>query len=92
MDEFTYDGKEKSEFVEWTETNFDEVITQELKRHLSSKSVMPTDVLRVFRLSSAVIMATQHSSLAGLSVELSNDHNIDFEVWICKLKVMGHLL
>jgi len=92
LDEFTYDGKEKSEFVEWTETNFDEEITLELKRHLSSKSVMATDVLRVFRLSSAAIMATQHSSLAGLSVKLSNDRNIDFEVSICELKVIGHLL
>ena len=95
MDEFTYDGKEKSEFVEWTETNFDEEITLELKRHLSSKYVMPTDVLRVFRLSSAAIMATHHSCLAGLSVELSNDRIIDFEVLICELlcrKVMGHLL
>ena len=95
MDEFTYDGKEKSEFVEWTEKNFDEEITLELKRHLSSKSVMPTDVLLVFRLSSAAIMATQHSSLVGLSVKLSNDRIIDFEVSICELicrKVMGHLL
>ena len=40
-------------------------------------------------------MATQHSSLAGLSVELSNNRIIDFEVLICELiccKVMGHLL
>ena len=70
-------------------------ITLKLKRHLSSKSVMPTDVLRVFRLSSAVIMATKHSNLEGLYVELSNDRIIDFEMLICKLicrKVMGHLL
>jgi hypothetical protein len=35
--EFTYDGKEKAEFVEWTEKNIHEEIAVYLQRHLTSK-------------------------------------------------------
>ncbi len=45
--DFTYNGKPNSEFVEWTEKNIDEEITLYLQRHLSSKSIMPADVLHV---------------------------------------------
>ena len=93
--QFTYDGKEKSEFVEWTEKNLDKEITLELKRHLSSKSVMPTDVLRV-----QVVVGGDHGNTAfqfgaSVSVELSNDRIIDFEVSTCELicrKNTGRLL
>jgi len=94
--QFTYDGKEKSEFVEeWTEKYLDKEITLELKRHLSSKSVMPTDVLRV-----QVVVGGDHGNTsfqfgASVSVKLSDDHIINFKVSICKLicrKDTGHLL
>jgi hypothetical protein len=93
--QFTYDGKEKSEFVEWTEKNLDEEITLELKRHLSSKSVMPTDVLRV-----QVVVGGNHGDTAfqfgtSMSVKLSDVCIIYFEVSICELicrKDTGHLL
>ena len=93
--QFTYDGKEKSEFVEWTEKNLDEEITLELKRHLSSKSVMPTDVLCV-----QVVISGDHGNIAfqfgaSVSVELSDDCIIDFKVSICELtcrKDTGRLL
>ncbi len=73
----------------------DEEITLELKRHLSGKSVMPTDVLRV-----QVVIGGDHDDTAfqfgaSVSVELSDDRIIDFEVSICELicrKDTGHLL
>ena len=45
--EFTYDGKEKAEFVEWTEKNINNEITVYLQRHLASKSITPSEVVRV---------------------------------------------
>ena len=45
--EFTFEGKNKAEFVEWTEKNIDEEITLYLQRHLSSRSVQPSEVARV---------------------------------------------
>ncbi len=43
--DFTYDKKEKSEFVEWTEKFINKEICIYLQRHLSSKSVQPSDVV-----------------------------------------------
>jgi hypothetical protein len=82
--QFTYDGNKKSEFVEWTGKKSDEEITLELKRHLSSKSVMPADVLHV-----QVVVGGDHGDTAfqfgaSVSVELSDDRIIDFEVSICE--------
>jgi len=45
--EFTYDGKEKAEFFEWTEKNINDEITVYLQRHLNSKSITPSEVKRV---------------------------------------------
>ena len=45
--DFIYDDKKKAEFVEWTEKNIDEEITLYLQRHLSSRSVQPSDVASV---------------------------------------------
>ena len=75
--------------------NLDKEITLELKRHLSSKSVMPTDVLRV-----QVVVGGDHGDTAfqfgaSVSVKLSNNHIMDFEVSICELicrKDTGRLL
>ena len=73
----------------------DKEITLELKRHLSSKSVMPTNVLCV-----QVVIGGDHGNIAfrfgaSVSVELSNDRIIDFNVLICELicrKDTGRLL
>jgi hypothetical protein len=45
--EFTYDGKEKAEFIEWTEKNINEEITVYLQQHLTSKSIIPSEVVRI---------------------------------------------
>ena len=45
--QFTYDGKEKSETVQWMEKNIDNEIMIYLQRHLSSKSIDPCSVCRV---------------------------------------------
>ena len=45
--EFTYDGKEKGGFIEWTEKNINDEITVYLQRHLNSKSTTPSEVKRV---------------------------------------------
>jgi hypothetical protein len=42
--EFTFDGKEKAEFIEWTEKNINNKIEFYLQRHLTSKSIAPSDV------------------------------------------------
>jgi len=63
----------------------EEEITLELKRRLSSKSVMPTDVLRV-----QVVIGGDHGNTAfqfgtSVHIELSDDPIIDLDVSICKL-------
>ena len=63
----------------------DKEITLELKRHLSSKSVMPTDVLRV-----QVVVGGDHGNTTfqfgmSVSVKLSDGRIINFKVSICKL-------
>jgi hypothetical protein len=45
--ELLYDGKDKAEFVEWTEKDINDEITVYLQRHLTSKSVMPANIERV---------------------------------------------
>jgi hypothetical protein len=42
--EFNYDEKDKAEFVEWTEQNIHDEIVIYLQHHLTSKSIMPSDV------------------------------------------------
>ncbi len=92
---FTYDGKEKSEFVQWTEKNIDEDITMCLQRHLSSKSIQPCDVKHV-----QMVVGGDHGNTAfqfgaSVLVKLADNRNINFEVLLCKLiccKDTGRLL
>ncbi len=44
---FTYDGKENEEKIEWTEKNIDEEITMYLQRHLKSKAITPSNIERI---------------------------------------------
>jgi hypothetical protein len=93
--DFTYNGKEKSEFVKWTEKNIDEEIATYLQRHLSSKSVMPADVLCVHVVAGGNHGDTAFQFGASVLIILTNSSTIDFEVSTCKLiycKDTGHLL
>jgi hypothetical protein len=82
---FTYDGKEKSEFIQWTEKNIDKEITMYLQRHLSSKSIQPCNVKHV-----QMVVGGDHGNTtfqlgASVLVELADNRNINFEVLVCKL-------
>ena len=83
--EFTYDGKEKAEFIEWTEKNTNNEITVYLQWHLNSKSITPSEVKRV-----QVVVGGDHGDTAfqfgaSVSVDLIHDRIIDFEVSVCAL-------
>jgi hypothetical protein len=93
--EFTYEGKEKAEYIEWTEKNINEEITIYLQRHLTSKSITPSDVA-----SFQVVVGGDHGDTAfqfggSVSVHVTGDRIIDFEVSVCELicrKDMGKLI
>ena len=81
----TFEGKNKAEFVEWTEKNIDEEITLYLERYLSSRSVQPSVVAHV-----QVVVGEDHGDTAfqfgtSISVELNDARIINFEVSVCKL-------
>jgi hypothetical protein len=83
--EFTYDGKDKAEFIEWTEKNIHNEIVIYLQRHLMSKSIMPLDIARV-----QVVAGCDHGDTAfqfdaSLSVHLTDNRVIEFEVSVCEL-------
>ena len=83
--EFTFEGKNKAEFVEWTEKNIDEEITLYLQHHLSSRSVQPAEMACV-----QVVVGGDHGDTAfqcgaSISVELNDARIIDCEVSVCKL-------
>ncbi len=77
--------EKKSEFVEWTEKNIDEEIATYLQRHLSSKSVVPADVLCVHVVAGGNHGDTAFQFGASVLVELTNGSTINFEVLTCKL-------
>jgi hypothetical protein len=56
--EYTYDGKEKAEFIEWTEKNINNKIEVYLQRHLTSKSIAPSDIERL-----QVVMGGDHGDM-----------------------------
>jgi hypothetical protein len=83
--EFTYDGKDKAEFVEWTEKNIHHEIVIYLQHHLTSKSIMPSDVVRI-----QVVVDGNHGDTtfrfgASVSVHLTDNRIIDFKVSVCEL-------
>lgn len=93
--QFTYDKKEKSEFVEWTEKNIDEEMTIYLQRHLSSKSIQPCDVKCVQMVVGGDHGDTAFQFGASVLVELADDSKINFELSVCELicrKDTGRLL
>jgi hypothetical protein len=83
--EFTYDKKEKAEFIEWTEKNVEDEIAVNLQRHLMSKSIAPSEVESV-----QVVVGGDHGDTAfqfgaSVSVNLMGNRIIDFEVSVCEL-------
>jgi len=81
--EFTYDKKEKAEFIEWTEKNVEDEIAVNLQRHLMSKSIAPSEVESV-----QVVVGGDHGDTAfqfgaSVSVNLTGNRIIDFEVSVC---------
>jgi hypothetical protein len=83
--EFTYDGKEKAVFVEWTEKNINDEITVYLQRHLAGKSITPLEVVRI-----QVVVGGDHGDTAfqfgaSVSVDLTDERIIEFEVSVCEL-------
>ena len=82
--EFTYNTKEKAEFIEWTEKNINDEITVYLQQHLNSKSITSSEVKRVH-----VVVGGNHGYTtfqfgASVSVYLIGDRIIDFEVSVCE--------
>jgi hypothetical protein len=83
--EFTYDRKDKAEFVEWAEKNIHNEIVIYLQRHLMSKSIMPSDIAHV-----QVVVGGDHGDTAfqfgaSVSVHLTDNRVIEFEVLVCEL-------
>ena len=94
---FTYDGKEKAEFIEWTEKNSNHEICIYLQHHLNSKSIMPSGVKCV-----QVVVSLDHRDMAfqfgaSISVHLKENRITDFEegkslqhvIFILRLMMMG---
>jgi hypothetical protein len=83
--EFAYDNKKKAEFVEWTETDINNEIVVYLQRHLTSRSIAPSEVERV-----QVVVGGYHGDTAfqfgaSVSVEMTDARKIEFEVSVCEL-------
>jgi len=77
---FTYDRKEKAEFIEWAEKIINDEITVYLQRHLNSKSITPSEVKCI-----QVVVGGDHGDTAFQLVHLCLDRIIDFEVSGCEL-------
>jgi hypothetical protein len=80
-------GKDKkAEFIEWTENNIDDEITLNLQCYLSSKSISPSDIVRIQIVAGGDHGDTAFQFGALVSVELVEGvGNIDFEVSVCKV-------
>ena len=77
---FTYNGKEKAEKIEWTKKNIDEEITMCLQRHLKSKAIAPFNVERV-----QVVVGGNHRNVAfqfgeSITVEMIDGQIIEFKI------------
>jgi hypothetical protein len=85
--EFTYDDKKKkkAEFIEWTEKDINTEFEVYLQRHLTSRSITPSEVERV-----EVVVGGDHGDTAfqlGASVYiyLTDEQIIQFELSVCEI-------
>jgi len=83
--EFMYDDKDKAEFIEWTEKNIHDEICLNLQRHLTSKSVLPSDVVHVQAVVGGNHGDTAFQFGAKVSVHLRHNRIIHFDVMVCEL-------
>jgi hypothetical protein len=82
---FTYEGKQQEEFIEWSEKRIDDEIARYLQRHLLRKSAKPVAVLRI-----QAVAGGDHGNIAfqfgaSVSAELSGGEIIDFDVSVWEL-------
>ena len=82
---FTYEGKQQEEFIEWSEKRIADKIARYLQRHLQSKSAKPADVLCIQAVAVGNNGDTAFQFGASVSAELSGGKIIDFEVSACEL-------
>jgi hypothetical protein len=82
---FTYEGKQQEEFIEWSEKRIDDEIARYLQQHLQSKSAKPADVLHIQAVAGGDHGNTAFQFGASVSAELSDGKIIDFEVSVCEL-------
>ena len=78
--DFTFDGKEKAEKIEWTEKDIDKEIAKYLQHHLKSQTMSPADVERF-----QIVVGGDHRDVAfqfgvSVTVEMINKQKIDFEM------------
>ncbi len=83
--EFTYNGKEKAEFIEWTEKNIEDEIAVNLQQHLNSKLIAPSKVECVQAVVGGDHGDTAFQFGASVSVNLTSNRIINFEVSVCEL-------
>ena len=83
--EYTFDGKQQADEIEWTEKRIDDEISRYLQRHLQSKAVKPSDVKHVQVVASGDHGDTAFQFGASVSAELHNGKILDFEVLVCNL-------
>jgi hypothetical protein len=84
---FTYEGKQQEEFIEWSEKRIDGEIARYLQHHLQSKSAKPADVLCIQAVAGGDHGDTAFQFGASVSAELRGGEIIDFEVSVCELFV-----
>jgi hypothetical protein len=82
---FTYNGKEKADKIEWMEKDIDEQITMYLQRRLKSKAIAPSNVERV-----QVVVGGNHGDVAfqfgmSITVETIDGQIIEFKISVCKV-------
>ncbi len=83
--DFTYNGKEKAEKIEWMEKNIDEEIAMYFQRHQKSKAITLFDVERV-----QVVVGGNHGDVAfqfgtSIIVEMIDGQIIEFKISVCKV-------
>ena len=83
--DFSFDGKEKAEKIEWTEKNIDKEVTKNLQYHLKNKAIAPADVECI-----QIIIGGDHGAVAfqfgvSITVEIIDKQKIEFKVSVCKV-------
>jgi len=81
---FTYEGKQQEELIEWSEKRIDDKISRYLQCHLQSMSTKPVNVLHIQAVAGGDHGDTAFQFGASVSAELSGGKIIDFELSVCQ--------